>query len=859
MNSSSFYYLISGFSLLALALIVLPKKKEKPKKSVYDLEPILLPRVSGFLLRALVFLCETSPFKNFLLSSMYRKNNFDKIKDFKIDNPITPCPVVPKLDNGLGFQYENYTAKEFIKDPSILDISQLPSSVTVNSTLYYHDAYKNKTTDPVAVGESFTICKNLSETHNPPLKAISQSNPDDIMNQAQESAERWRNGAPKSIIDGVPISIKDEMNLYGYTTTAGTKFVPEIYPPTQEDAFIVKKLREHGALLVGKNNMHEIGISTLGYNVHYGFTRNPYNMKCYPGGSSSGSASSVSAGLCPISIGADGGGSIRIPSSLCGVVGLKPTYGRVSHSGAFDLCYSVGHVGPIGATVLDNAIAYSIIAGPDKHDPHSLIQPEPMLPVFSKIPNNQPLAGLKLGIFTPWFNDCSNDVQTSCSKAVEVLKEQGATVVEVEISNLQMIKLAQVIIILSEMRNSMDRYLDEHKTKFQQESRITLSLLDVCTSADYLQANRIRTFAIDQLKDIFGQCDIIITPTAGITAPPINSSVLPNGESNLTLVSQLMNYAFLGNITGVPGLTIPVGINSDNLPIGLQLMGRWWEEDLLYYAEVLVAPHTYGVTGAPSIAQYGSSLFCVHKGVGTDNAMYFTQTNDLNTWSVDMPVPNAYVMGTPALTVFLSTLFVVYRGLFSEGDLWSTSYNGTHWSTPYNFYPNGFFTGSPTVTNLNGVLYMSTRDDEDNGIYWSFRRRSTFTTLYSPAMTAFNGLLYIFYCNPVDGSHVGDGIHYSVSTNGQDWSTSYTYIPNSKCVGDPVATVSGNKLVVAHRSPLNNLLNVATLNTLGVWSNDQTVSTSPIASDPGLASFNGKVVSTYKGPLASRLYYVKEQ
>jgi len=446
----------------------------------------------------------------------------------------------------------------------------------------YYNSYKNAKTDPLSVAKQFISLQQESDKHDPPLKAFIKIDTDSIIQQAQASKERWDNNSPLSILDGVPISIKDELDIKGYNTTCGTTFLPKVHNEKTVNSFVVDKLLSMGAIIVGKTNMHEIGISTLGYNVHYGFTRNPFNLNHYPGGSSSGSASSVSFGLNPISIGCDGGGSIRVPASLCGVVGLKPTFARVSHHGVFELCSTVGHVGPIGSSVVDTAIGYAAISGRDVHDFQTEAQPTPTIPNFSSIPLEKPLSNLRVGVFKPWFNDCSQNVLESCKKSLQVLEDEGAIIVDIEFPNLLYTRLAQAVIIVSEMRNSMNKY-EQYKSELQLDSRLTLSLINVIPSTDYIQANRIRTLVIKQLEELFKTVDVIVTPTNAITAPEIEKHVLGTGESNINAVGELMRYAFLCNISGIPGISVPVGVDHQNLPIGFQIMGKWWDEDLLLY------------------------------------------------------------------------------------------------------------------------------------------------------------------------------------------------------------------------------------------------------------------------------------
>src|SRR5690606_12781061 len=254
-----------------------------------------------------------------------------------------------------------------------------------------------------------------------PLRAFRATMRDDIMSQAAASATRLRAGTPRSLLEGVPVAVKDEVDQVPYGTTVGTSFMGKT--PATEDATIVARLRAAGALLIGKANMHEIGINPDGFNGHYGIIRNPYSLDCHAGGSSNGSAAAVAAGFCPVAIGADGGGSIRIPAALTGLVGLKATFGRISEHGAAPLTWTMGHLGPIAATVSDAALVYACIAGPDPRDPNSLHQPAVSLEGW----NSTDLRGLRLGIFRPWFEHAEAAIVEDCERVVEQLVGMGAT------------------------------------------------------------------------------------------------------------------------------------------------------------------------------------------------------------------------------------------------------------------------------------------------------------------------------------------------------------------------------------------------------------------------------------------------
>ena len=395
------------------------------------------------------------------------------------------------------------------------------------------------------------------------------------MAQAEAATRRWAQGQPLSLFDGVPVAVKDEVDMVPYPTTVGTRFLGQ--RPATEDSTVVARLRAAGALLIGKANMHEIGIVPTGLNPHHGFARNPYNPAHYTGGSSSGSAAAVAAGLCPVAIGADGGGSIRIPAALCGLVGLKSTFGRVSEYGAAPLDWTVAHLGPLAATAEDAALCYALIAGADSRDPHSLAQPQPDIAGW----DNTDLHAVTLGIFPPWFEHATPETVATCRQTLDGFRTQGATIREITIPELNLARIAHVITIASEMLTGMQPYYDQHRRDFGLDVRINLALTRLFTNRDYVQAQQMRTRAIGHMRAALAQVDAIITPTTAMPAPPIPADALPDGESDLNLLTELMRYAFIGNLTGLPAITFPAGYDRHGMPIGCQAMGHPWQERLL--------------------------------------------------------------------------------------------------------------------------------------------------------------------------------------------------------------------------------------------------------------------------------------
>ena len=399
--------------------------------------------------------------------------------------------------------------------------------------------------------------------------------PEEVLAAAEASSARLRAGKPLSVLDGVPVALKDEVDLAGHVTTLGTRFRKEV---ATQDSTVAARLKAAGAIILGKLNMNEIGINPIGLNPWHGPARNPWNRGHITGGSSSASGAIVAAGLCPLSIGADGGGSIRIPAALCGIVGLKATWGRIPETGVPPLCWSVGHVGPMGLTVDDVAAMYAVLAGPDDHDVVSQLQPAPHLADYEK----SALTGVRLGICWKWFEDAAPDVVTRCKAAVKSLTDAGAAVVEIEGPNLNTVLWTHSTLILSEMSQSMAAQIKRDVKQFGLDTRTNLAIGQHFRATDYVHALRHRHAMTREWLSTMKTCDVVLTPSTATTAPLIPEATLPDGESNLPVVDALMRFIRVANITGFPALSVPAGFDREGLPVGVHLMARPWEENLLF-------------------------------------------------------------------------------------------------------------------------------------------------------------------------------------------------------------------------------------------------------------------------------------
>lgn len=371
------------------------------------------------------------------------------------------------------------------------------------------------------------------------------------------------------------MAIKDELDMPPYTTEVGTRFLGREVPG--EDATAVARLREAGAVLVGKTNMFEIGISPTGNNPIHGFARTPYHLDHDAGGSSGGSGAVVGSGMVPLAIGADGGGSIRVPAAHCGIVGLKPTYGRVSEFGAAPLCWSLAHIGPMGATALDTALGYAMCAGPDPKDPMSMNQPPVHLQDFHRLD----LTGVTLGFYPAWFEDAALEIVAACRDTLGVLEAAGAEVREIVVGGLEATRVAHAVTILSEMASAMESYYAAHRKDFGHAARLNLVLGRQFTSRDYVRAQRVRTAALREWERVFSEVDAVMTPTTACPSPALDPATLALGESDLGLLTKLMRFVVPANLCGLPALSFPAGYAGSGVPVGMQAIGPHWQEHLL--------------------------------------------------------------------------------------------------------------------------------------------------------------------------------------------------------------------------------------------------------------------------------------
>ena len=285
----------------------------------------------------------------------------------------------------------------------------------------------------------------------------------------------------------------------------------------------------------------------------------------------------MAAGFCPLATGADGGGSIRIPAAFCGVVGLKPTFGRLSEHGAVPLCWSVGHLGPLAATATDAALGYAVMAGPDARDANSLHQPSPSLDGWDDLD----LTGLKIGVYAPWFHHAEPEIVAACGALLRKFTDSGAMIREIMLPDLEAARLAHAVTIASEMAHCVDTIHNGRRERFNLDVRVTLAVGRSFGSSDYIRAQQVRARLMGHFARAFESVDVIVTPATGVVAPAISKAAAEIGESDLAMATEIMRFATPSNLTGHPAISFPAGYTAAGLPVGMQVIGRPWDEQTL--------------------------------------------------------------------------------------------------------------------------------------------------------------------------------------------------------------------------------------------------------------------------------------
>ncbi len=443
---------------------------------------------------------------------------------------------------------------------------------------------------PVEVTEAFLA---RIAARDPDLNTYITVDEEGALNQAREAEARLARGEGGSLT-GIPLALKDILATKGLRTTCASRILENYLPPF--DATVCVRLRQAGAVFLGKVNLDEFAMGSSTENSAFGATHNPWRRDCIPGGSSGGSAAAVAADLCTASLGSDTGGSIRQPASHCGVVGLKPTYGRVSRYGLVAYASSLDQIGPLTKEVRDAALLLKSIAGHDPRDSTAVPEPVPDYPAFL----GKDIKGLKIGVPQEYFGEgLDPEVEAAVRAALRTLAGLGAEVIEVSLPHTGYAVAAYYIIAMAEASSNLARYdgvkygfrapggnllemYAQTRTQgFGAEVRRRIMLGTYTLSAGYYEAyyrraSQVRTLIRRDFDQAFQTCAVLATPVAPTPAFRLGEKL----DDPLTMYLSDI-FTISANLAGIPGISVPAGFSADGLPIGLQLLGRPFGEGAL--------------------------------------------------------------------------------------------------------------------------------------------------------------------------------------------------------------------------------------------------------------------------------------
>lgn len=400
---------------------------------------------------------------------------------------------------------------------------------------------------------------------------------------ARRAEREIADGEYRGPLHGIPIAVKDLFALAGAPTTAGSRILADWTPDF--DAAAVERMERAGAVIVGKTRMPEFAYSPGSNNPHYGPTRNPWNPERDAGGSSSGSGVAVAEGMAFGALGSDTGGSIRIPAALCGIVGLKPTFGRASLYGAITLSWSLDHPGPLARSVADAGIMLDALSGPDPRDPRTRAAPPDVRPAAQ----GPDVAGLRIGVLRDDGSGNalgSDDVLSAWRAGLAALERAGAALVEVDLPEMERIRVLNGVILVLEAAAYHQRNLRARPGDFGEFIRRRLLLAYALPAGAFIQAQQARAIVRRRFDAIFERVDLLSTPTLPYGAPPL-------GTPSTTAFTSPFNGL------GWPAISVPTGLTAERLPAGLQLAARPWDEATLLRAAAVVEAARGGPSALP--------------------------------------------------------------------------------------------------------------------------------------------------------------------------------------------------------------------------------------------------------------------
>lgn len=445
---------------------------------------------------------------------------------------------------------------------------------------------KSKEVSPVELVE---ILLDYVNKVDPQLNSFISLDQEQIIRDAYEKEREIKEGEYIGPLHGVPIGIKDNINTKDFKTTMASDIFKDYYP--EEDAFVIRQLKAAGAIIFGKLNLHQFAYGPTGDRSNVGPVCNPLDISKMTGGSSSGSAAAVGANLCFGALGTDTSGSVRIPASFCGVVGMKPTQGVISNSGVFPLAKTLDHVGPLTRTIWDNAIMMNVISGHDTTDKLSVAHD---VKDFTKL-IGKPILNKKIGIPQNFYNEgIDESIQKVYRTAIQTLEKNGVELIDIELPNMDRILESQRMILKTEAYSIHEKNLENYPDKWDDEVKERLLTGAESKGFEYITAIQDKELSTKIFNEAMTYCDVIITLTMSIEPPDINERNVPINKSDDSHIRTVITK-FTGptNLNGLPSLTVPFGYSKSGMPVGIQLIGRAFDEAILYQIGSVLEKESY--------------------------------------------------------------------------------------------------------------------------------------------------------------------------------------------------------------------------------------------------------------------------
>lgn len=437
------------------------------------------------------------------------------------------------------------------------------------------EAARRLRTREVSAVELLDECLGRIAELNPALGAFITVTEESAREAARQADRELASGLDRGPLHGIPVAAKDVFLTRGVRTTAGSRLLADTVP--DHDAAAIERLAQAGAVLVGKTNMHELAYGITSANPHFGVVRNPRDPARIPGGSSGGSAVAVAAGMALAALGSDTGGSIRIPAAFCGVVGLKPTYGRVSRFGMLPLSFSMDHAGPITSSVGDAGLMMNAIAGRDPRDPSSSGAPvEDYLPA-----GEGSLEGVRIGLADNFYLErVTPAARAAVERAAELAARQGAHVVRVRVPDMDAVNTIGRVLLLAEAAAALAPHLAD-RASLGDDVRALLDQGRLIPATDYVNAQRLRRLEQKKFLTLWSQVDILFTPTVPMGAPKIGEMTveIEGRQEDVRLAATRLVRGM--DVLGLPALSLPCGLDPNEMPLGLQIMAPELQEKAL--------------------------------------------------------------------------------------------------------------------------------------------------------------------------------------------------------------------------------------------------------------------------------------